>query len=100
VRPLLPAMRRSNAACTDSNHGRETERRDLNGLEYGMRRFHRAMSLTLVVLASLILVIELCRAVGPYPGIVLLSFLTPFCLTIQRLATNRSHDISAPQLLR
>jgi len=82
---------RSKAACTDSNHGREIERREVNGLEYGMKRFHRAMSLTLVVLASLILVIEFCRVSGLYPRIVLLSFLTPFCLTILRLTANLSH---------
>jgi hypothetical protein len=82
---------RSKAACTDSNHGREIERKDLNGLEYGMRRFHRAISLTLLALASLFLAIELCRAGGLYPRIVLLSVLTPFCLTIQRLVADLSH---------
>jgi hypothetical protein len=41
------------------------------------------------VLASLILIIELCR-VGLYPRIVLLSVLMLFCLTIQRLAPNLS----------
>ena len=83
---------RSKAACTDSNHGREIERRDFNGLEYGMIRFHRAISLTLLVLASLILIIELCRAGagGFYPRLVLASFLTMFCLAIQRLTATLS----------
>jgi heme A synthase len=84
---------RSKAACTDSNNGREIERRDLNGLEYGMQRFHRAMSLTLLVLASLILVIELFRAVGLYPRVMLVLVLTLFCLIIQRLSVNVSHPI-------
>ena len=84
---------RSKAACTDSNNGREIERRDLNGLEYGMQRFHRAMSLTLLVLASLILVIELFRAVGLYPRVMLVLVLTLFCLIIQRLSVNVSRPI-------
>ncbi|WP_263366532.1 hypothetical protein [Edaphobacter bradus] len=86
---------RSKAACTDSDHGREIERRDLDGLEFGMKRFHRAMSLTLLVLASLILVIELFRAGGLYPRIVLVSVLTLFCLIAQRLSANLSQGISA-----
>jgi heme A synthase len=84
---------KSKAACTDSNNGREIERRDLNGLEYGMQRFHRAMSLTLLVLASLILVIEFFRAVGLYPRIMLVLVLTLFCLIVQRLSANVSHSI-------
>jgi hypothetical protein len=84
---------RSKAACTDSNNGREIERRDLNGLEYGMQRFHRAISLTLLVLASLILVIELFRAVGLYPRLVLMFVLTLFCLIVQRLSGTVSHRI-------
>jgi len=79
---------RSKAACTDSNNGREIQRRDLNGLEYGMQRFHRAMSLTLLVLASLILVIELFRAVGLYPRVLLVLVLTLLGLIIQRLSVN------------
>jgi hypothetical protein len=92
----------SKAACTDSDHGREIERRNLNGLEYGIEWFHRAIALTLLVLASLILIVELFRARGLYPRIVLLSVLTPFCLIVQRFCTtlsqgtpNRS-DLSPP----
>jgi len=79
---------RSKAACTDSNNGREVERRTLNGLEYGIQRFHRSVSLTLVTLAALILVVELFRAGGIYLRIVLVSALAIFCLIIQRLATS------------
>jgi len=32
----------SKAACTDSSQGREIERSNLSGLEYGIKRFHRA----------------------------------------------------------
>jgi heme A synthase len=86
---------RSKAACTDSNNGREIERRDLNRLEFGMQRFHRAMSLTLLALASLILVIELFRTVGLYPRIMLLSVLALFCLIVQRLSANVPHSIQS-----
>ena len=69
----------SKAACTDSSGGREIERNTLSEVEYGMKRFHRAVSLTLLVLASLILVVELFRTRGLYPRIVLVSSLTVFC---------------------
>lgn len=75
----------SKAACTDSNHGREIERRTTNGLEYGMQRFHRAMSLTLLLLASVILVTELARASGLYPRLVLGAALAAFCIAMWRL---------------
>jgi len=78
---------RSKAACTDSNDGREIERRTTNGLEYGMQRFHRAMSLTLLLLASVILVTEIVRAGGLYPRLVLGLVLTAFCIVIWQLGT-------------
>jgi hypothetical protein len=76
---------RSKAACTDSNHGREIERKTTNGLEYGMQRFHRAMSLTLLLLASAILVTEIVRASGLYPRLVLSAVLAAFCIVMWRL---------------
>jgi hypothetical protein len=79
---------RSKAACTDSDHGRQIEQRSLHGIEYGMQRFHRAISLTLLVLASLILTIELFRASGIYPRIVLTSVLVLFSLIVQHLCTS------------
>lgn len=78
---------RSKAACTDSNDGREIERRTTNGLEYGMQRFHRAMSLTLLLLASVILVTEIVRAGGLYPRLVLGLVLTAFCIVMWQLGT-------------
>jgi len=77
---------RSKAACTDSDHGREIERRDVSSVEYGMKRFHRAMSITLLVLASLILVVEVFRDPGLYHRIILIMVLASFCLIIQRLS--------------
>jgi hypothetical protein len=75
----------SKAACTDSDKGREIERNLAGSLEYGMQRFHRAMSLTLLTLASLILVIEVFRAGGFYPRAALAVVLTLFCVTALRL---------------
>jgi len=77
----------SKAACTDSDNGREIERHIPQGLEYGMQRFHRAMSLTLLALASLLLVVEFFRADDLYLRAPLLLILLCFCAIIQRLAS-------------
>lgn len=47
--------------CTDSDDGRVLEHRQGSWLESGMRKFHRGMSLTLLLLAVMILSIELAR---------------------------------------
>lgn len=78
----------SKAACTDSDTGREIERRIPQGLEYGMQRFHRAMSLTLLVLANLMLIVELFRAQGIYPRLALAVMLVVFSLVIRELASS------------
>lgn len=82
----------SKAACTDSSRGREIDQSNWSDLEYGMKQFHRGVSLTLLVLASLILVIELIRAAGLYPRIVLASTLTVFCGVIQHLSARLSQS--------
>jgi len=46
------------------------------------------VSLTLLVLASLILLVELFRTAGLYPRIALASILTMFCVVIQRASVN------------
>jgi len=74
----------SKAACTDSSHGREIEG-NLADVEHGMKRFHRAFSFTLLVLASVILVIELFRSDGIYARTVLIIVLILFCGFICRL---------------
>jgi len=51
-----------------------------------MQRFHRAMSVTLLVLAALILVIELFRDDAVYPRLVLASVLMVFCMVVLRLS--------------
>ena len=87
----------SKAACTDSSDGREIERNTLSELEYGMKRFHRAVSLTLLVLASLILFVELFRTRDLCPRIVLVSSLTVLCGVIQHLSVKFSHGIGRSQ---
>jgi hypothetical protein len=83
----------SKAACTDSNYGREIERSELGDVKYAMKRFHHAMSLTLLVLASLILVVELFRTGGVGPRVVLALTLILFWTLIQRLAAKLLHSI-------
>lgn len=78
----------SKAACTDSDHGREIERRIPQGLEYGMQRFHRAMSVTLLLLADLMLLVELFRVPGIYPRLALAVMLVVFSLVIGELASS------------
>ena len=82
----------SKAACTDSSDGREIQRSTLSELEHGMKRFHRVVSLTLLVLASLILVVELFRTGSVYPRIALASTLTLFCGVIQHLSAKLFQD--------
>lgn len=84
---------RSKAACTDSNKGREIERRSSGALRYGMERFHRGMSLTLLVLASLILVIEIFRSSSFYPRAALAGVVGLFCAIGLRLAVGMSPKI-------
>jgi hypothetical protein len=62
-----------------------------------MKRFHRALSLTLLVLAGLILVVELVRTAGVYPKIVLAATLTLFCVLIQHLFAKLSQSIERSQ---
>lgn len=47
--------------CTDSNSGRVLEHQIESWMESGIRRFHRGMSLALLVLAAMILTIEIAR---------------------------------------
>lgn len=88
---------RRKEACTDSNRGRMIERNTSSGLEYGMQRFHRAMSITLLVLASLILLVELFRAGGIYPRIILAAMLILFSLLVLRLSQELLQDLDRGQ---
>lgn len=77
---------RSKPACTDSDGGRTIERKASSGLEYGMQRFHRAMSITLLILACLIVGVEFFRIRGLYPRTVLAIVLVLFGAIVARLA--------------
>lgn len=76
---------RSKAACTDSDRGRKIQRKTLSSVEFGMQRFHRAFSLTLLVLALLILCVEFFRAIGIYPRAILTGAFVVFSVTAWRL---------------
>jgi len=78
----------SKAACTDSDHGREIER-NASDIEHGMKRFHRGVSLTLLALASLILITELFRTNGFYPRVVLAASL----LLVGVFALKLAHEL-------
>ena len=79
---------RSKPGCTDSDKGREIERKNASGLQFGMQRFHRAMSLTLLVLANLILIVEIFRTNGLYPRLLLAAVVVAFCLIIRHLSAD------------
>jgi hypothetical protein len=76
---------KSKAACTDSNHGRELQLAPVHGTDFGMRKFHNAISLTLLVLASVILSVELIRAGTLMERAALGSVLAIFCVIIRWL---------------
>src|SRR5215469_533135 len=86
----------SKAACTDSNHGRQIERSELGDVKYEMKRFHHAISLTLLVLASLILVVELFRTGGIGPRVILAVTLVLFWTLIQRVSAKLSEGSQYP----
>jgi hypothetical protein len=77
---------RCKSRCTDSDSGREVERRHGSDLEYGMRRFHRAMSLTLLSLASMIIAVEFFRNPNLHPRLILVGVFTLFVGSAWRLA--------------
>lgn len=76
----------SKPACTDSDNGRTIERKSSSGLEYGMQRFHRAMSVTLIALSSLMLITEFFRVHTLYLRSALLFVLSLFGAIAARLA--------------
>jgi hypothetical protein len=80
----------SKAACTDSNQGREVHR-NIGDVESGMKRFHRAVSLTLLILASSAISVELFRVSGTIPQLVLVFTLVLFVLVIKNLSISLAH---------
>jgi hypothetical protein len=78
----------SKEACTDSSQGRRIERKTLAGLEYGVQRFHRAISATLLVLAAVVLAIDFFRANEFYLRALLALVLAFLCVVIERLCAS------------
>ena len=72
--------------CTDSDRGREIERRLDSWLDSEIRRFHRGLSLALVFLAALILVAEIFFHNNPADRDLLGTFLALMILLASRLA--------------
>ena len=75
-------------ACTDSNDGRQVERRIDSWLTSEIRRFHRGISLALLLLAALILVVETLRHHSPSEMLVLTGVLIPIGVAGSQLVTN------------
>ena len=71
--------------CTDSDDGREIEHRHDSWLESEIRRFHRGMSLALVLLAGLILCVEIARYNNSRELLVLVSLFSPISVVGVRL---------------
>ena len=90
----------SKAACTDTNDGREIERSDSNDLKSGMQRFHSGMSLTLLSLATLILIVELFRVPAGNSRIVLAATSALFCVLTLRLSGKIVGDTQSVDLSR
>ena len=78
-------------ACTDSNDGRRVERRLSEDLEYGMQRFHRVLSVTLLTLASVLMAIDLFEPAGIYPRIGLAVILILSLILVHRLLHSLLH---------
>lgn len=70
--------------CTDSDEGRLLERRLDSWVESELRRFHRGISLALLLLASLILAVEMLRYRQVEDWILLGALLLPIALTGSR----------------
>jgi hypothetical protein len=57
--------------CTNSDHGRELEHNPNSWLESEVKRFHRGISLSILVLAALLLIAEMIRHQRPTELLVL-----------------------------
>jgi Transposase DDE domain len=66
--------------CTDSLHGREVEYHPDAWLQSELARFHRGLSLTLLLLAAAWLVAEMCRHQKPAEWLLLGGLLAPLTL--------------------
>jgi len=69
--------------CTESNEGREIEHHPESWLESELARFHRGISLSMLILAGLLLIVEMIR----HQGTTELLVLGPLLLAITLLGT-------------
>ena len=86
--------------CTDSNEGRLLERRLDSWIDSELRQFHRGISLTLLILATLILLGEIVRYSHPGDREALVALLLPLVLAqlklLSSLGARRPSSISDP----
>ena len=71
--------------CTNSDHGRELEHHPNSWLESEVQRFHRGISLSLLVLAALLLIFEMIRHQRPIDLLVLSGCLGAVAVLATRL---------------
>lgn len=71
--------------CTDSDDGRTLEHRDDSWLESELRRFHRGLSVTLLVLATVILAAEIIRHDRPRELAIAATVCVPVAASAMRL---------------
>ncbi len=71
--------------CTDSHHGRVLESRLDAWLQSELSRFHRGISLALLLLATLILAVEMTEYRGPREWILLGGMLVPIVYSGSKL---------------
>lgn len=84
---------RSKVSCTDSDDGRVVERRLDSWLDSEVRRFHRGISLALLLLASLILGLEVIHYRARRERVMLAAVLAPLAVAGIRL----SKGLSTPE---
>jgi hypothetical protein len=73
--------------CTESDEGREIEHNPDSWLESELARFHRGISLALLLLAGLLLVVEMIRHQKPTELLILTGFLVPVALLGSQLSS-------------
>jgi len=74
--------------CTDSDNGRELESRLDAWVQSELHRFHRGLSLTLLLLATIVLVVEIVRHHQPHECILLAVLLTGIGFSASQLSVS------------
>ncbi len=71
--------------CTDSDEGRVLKSHLDSWIQSELRRFHRGISLVLLLLATIILIVEAVRYTEPRELFLIVCLLVPVCLVETRL---------------